>query len=151
MNKKSNKLPEGIVTVGDLIDALEENFDRDHLILKALIDTTDRTVKETGIGNMWTSYAAPSLEMMREREALMKKTGETLTLELMTEKLGFGNYCHRPLVTRAFKVLICAGVKTVDDLKTVSKADLLKLKPYGKATLNTIIEFAKTYGIEIQA
>lgn len=71
---------------------------------------------------------------------------EKLTRDLFLKVMGTE---REYMVTRALNVLISSYIRTVGDLRKVSKCDLLKHRTCGKGTLVFIEDFAERCGIKI--
>ena len=155
MSKKSNKLEEDIVTVGDLIDCLEKNFDRDHFLVHILMATTDGT-SDDGIRSLWSNYKAGEIVKMKEREQrreelVLTHEGTTLSPEAIRGILEHEGWrCERNGIhTRVWKILVACNVKYAVDLRKVSILDLRNVGHCGPLSIAAIKTLAKYHGYKI--
>ena len=153
MEEKKRGLTGDIVTVGDLIEQLKENYDRDDYILSVYLLTTDGLKGENGVDNIWTSYVGNGTDAIRRRinETEEKKPDQIITREAVKNILEqrWGKSGTRGYVTRVWNVLQMEDVRIADDLRRLHKTDLLKHRTCGKSTLKGIEEVALFYGIQI--
>ena len=67
MEENKQRLTGEIVTVGDLIEQLKENYDREEYILSVYLLTTNGLSGENGVDNIWTAYVGNGTDAIRMR------------------------------------------------------------------------------------
>ena len=153
MEEKKQRLTGEIVTVGDLIEQLKENYDREEYILSVYLLTTTGLSGENGVDSIWTAYVGNGTDAIRRRMngTEERKPDQVITREAVKNALEqrWGKSGSKGYVTRVWNVLQVEDVRIADDLRRLRKTDLLEYRNCGKSTLKGIEEVALFYGIQI--
>lgn len=154
---KNNALIGNIKTVGDLIDSLQENFDKDRFVLVATFATCPKDARiNTGnvvnnvVGTTICSHSN-SLEKISEwQREVTEKHEVTWTLLIKEAERQFGEPGHGWASTKVKNILTIVGVKYVEDLAGISVGQLKSIRQCGKRTIAFIREMARYYKIELK-
>lgn len=154
---KKNALIGNIKTVGDLIDSLQENFDKDRFVLVATFATCPKdarinvnSVVNNVLGTTICSHSN-SLERISEwQKEVTDKHELTWSLLIREAERQFGEPGHSWVSTKVKNILTVVGVKYVEDLAGVTVAQLKGVRQCGKRTIAFIREMARYYKIELK-
>lgn len=151
--KKKNEFGRKIITVGELIDGLQENFDRNRFVeVLTLVtvahesDFANNTIRNLSISNFCNSSKTLQAYKERNGELDIKITAQVMKEVFDTDG---GSPVLPGNITRVRNSMLACNINFVYDLTQVRRARLMEMPNVGVNNVRLIARFAMHYGIFI--